>query len=81
MSWRASRPCYTENLAGSQDLQRRFGNATLRQTVEDGEERPDPFKAFNDGLQQIHPMTVMNSQLKVTWAKQPFSMGILKFDL
>lgn len=32
---------------------------------EDKKDKNDPFKFFNQGLQQVHPMQVMNDQLKV----------------
>lgn len=49
-----------------QDLNRRFGNVKVRKVSEEDEkDKNDPLKFFNQGLQQVHPMNVMNDQLKV----------------
>ena len=52
-----------------QDLTRRFGNVKVKKiSEEDEKDKNDPLKFFNQGLQQVHPMNVMNEQLKVIFS-------------
>ncbi len=57
-----------------QDLNRRFGNVKVRKVSEaDEKDKNDPLKFFNQGFQQIHPMNVMNDQLKVRISRHSYS--------